>query len=249
MNTGWCHYKWVHFFWPVVWTGLRLVHKSASVQHFLSPVLYCSFNVMQALAAQVHQVGSSWLKMLPSSSWITTSPWLSWRRLLLLSFLPTGALPQSTGLSMDNYSCESFGTATAIPSAYGRRKQAELLGDSDETLIEGGNGRIIDSLAQSLSGQIFQYASNADSVPVVAFVWPFGDDTTITSLSPSLTVLRDVKIQVDLPKRLRRFINASARMKSYMLDLSRKSGDGKWVCSRGLDRSGIRSLGWNPTTG
>jgi len=32
----------------------------------------------------------------------------------------------------------------------------------------------------------------------------------ITSLSPSLTVLRDVKIQVDLPKRLRRFINEAS---------------------------------------
>jgi len=68
------------------------------------------------------------------------------------------------------------------------------------------------------------------------------------SLSPSLSLYRDVKIQVDLPKRLGVSLTkpVSARMKSYMLDLSRKSGDGKWVCSRGLDRSGILEA-WDGT--
>lgn len=101
-----------------------------------------------------------------------------------------------------------------LPTVDGNK--VELLGDSDETfVIEGGNGRIIDSLAQSLSGQIFpsmrltQIQSRGSGFRLTFF----GDDTVDADyviVAIPFTVLRDVKIQVDLPKRLRRFINEAS---------------------------------------
>jgi monoamine oxidase len=98
-----------------------------------------------------------------------------------------------------------------LPTVDGNK--VEVLGNSDETfVVEGGSGRIIDSLAQALFGQIFtrrrltQIQSRGRG-----FHLTFSGNYTVYAdyviVAIPFTVLRDVKIQVDLPKRLRRFIH------------------------------------------
>lgn len=98
-----------------------------------------------------------------------------------------------------------------LPTVDGNK--VEVLGDSDETfVVEGGNGRIIDSLAQVLFGQIFlgrhlrQIQSRGRG-----FNLTFSDNHTVDAdyviVAIPFTVLRDVKLQVNLPKKLKRFIN------------------------------------------
>lgn len=92
-------------------------------------------------------------------------------------------------------------------------KKIEILGNSDETfVVEGGIGRIIDNLAQALSGQIFtrmaltQIQSRGRGFRL-SFSGNYEVEADYVIMAIPFTVLRNVKIQVDLPKQLRRFIN------------------------------------------
>ncbi|AFZ33173.1 Monoamine oxidase [Gloeocapsa sp. PCC 7428] len=98
-----------------------------------------------------------------------------------------------------------------LPTVDGNK--VEILGNSDETfVVEGGSGRIIDSLAQALSGQIFsgmrlmQIESRGRGFHLT-FSGNYEVDADYVIIAIPFTVLRDVKIRVDLPKQLRRFIN------------------------------------------
>lgn len=84
---------------------------------------------------------------------------------------------------------------------------------SDETyFVKGGSGRIVESLARALSGQI------RTSLPLVrlqsqetGFRLTFGDRSTIEAdlviIAMPFMALRHVELQVDLPETLRRFIH------------------------------------------
>ncbi len=98
-----------------------------------------------------------------------------------------------------------------LPTVDGNK--VEVLGNSDETfVVEGGSGRIIDSLAQALVGQIFtrrrltQIQSRGRGFHLV-FSGNYTVDADYVIVAIPFTVLRDVNIQVNLPKKLRRFIN------------------------------------------
>ncbi len=98
-----------------------------------------------------------------------------------------------------------------LPTVDGNK--VEILGNSDETfVVEGGSGRIIDSLAQALSGQIFtgrrlmQIQSRGRSFHLT-FSGGYEVDADYVIIAIPFTVLRDIKIRVDLPRQLRRFIN------------------------------------------
>jgi monoamine oxidase len=98
-----------------------------------------------------------------------------------------------------------------LPTVDGNK--VEILGNSDETfVVEGGSAKITDSLAQALSGQIFtgmhltQIQSRGKGFHL-RFAGNYAADADYVIIAIPFTVLRDVKIQVDLPKQLRRFIN------------------------------------------
>lgn len=98
-----------------------------------------------------------------------------------------------------------------LPTVAGNK--VEVLSDSDETfVVEGGNGKIIDRLAQKLSGQIFlgRHLSQIQSRGS-GFHLTFSGNHTVDAdyviVAIPFTVLRDVKIEVDLPDKLRSFIN------------------------------------------
>ncbi|QDL10593.1 FAD-dependent oxidoreductase [Brasilonema octagenarum UFV-E1] len=97
-----------------------------------------------------------------------------------------------------------------LPTVDGNK--VELLGNSDEAfVVEGGSGRIIDSLAQALSGQIHtrmpltRIQSNGSGF-LLTFSRNYVVDADYVIIAIPLTVLREVDIQVNLPNTLRRFI-------------------------------------------
>lgn len=98
-----------------------------------------------------------------------------------------------------------------LPTVDGNK--AEVLGGSDETfVVAGGSGRIVDSLAQALSGHIFTgmrltKIQSRGSGFHLTFSGDRAVDADYVILAIPFTVLRNVSIQVDLPKQLRRFIN------------------------------------------
>ncbi|MDZ4871542.1 MAG: hypothetical protein CLLPBCKN_000930 [Chroococcidiopsis cubana SAG 39.79] len=98
-----------------------------------------------------------------------------------------------------------------LPAVDGNK--VEVLSGSDETfVVEGGSGRIIDSLAQALPGQILpgmrltQIQSRGSGFRL-SFFGNYIVDADYVIVAIPFTVLREVKIQVDLPRRLRRFIH------------------------------------------
>jgi monoamine oxidase len=98
-----------------------------------------------------------------------------------------------------------------LPTVEGQT--VEILGNSDETFfVESGTGKIIDSLAQQLGGQIRTHMpltrleAREDSLRLT-----FATGETVAAdlviLTIPFPVLREVALDVPLPKRLRRFIN------------------------------------------
>lgn len=92
-------------------------------------------------------------------------------------------------------------------------KEVDVLGTSDETfVVEGGSGRIINSLVAALAGQILtnmcltEIQSRGSSFRLT-FAGNYIVDADYVIIAIPFTVLRNVNIQVDLPKKLRRFIN------------------------------------------
>lgn len=98
-----------------------------------------------------------------------------------------------------------------LPTVDGNK--VEVLGNSDEVfVVEGGSGRIIDSLAQALFGQIFTRMRLTQIQPHgsgfrLTFSGNYAVDADYVIVAIPFTVLRDIKIQLDLPHQLRRFIN------------------------------------------
>ena len=98
-----------------------------------------------------------------------------------------------------------------LPTVKG--KKVEVLGNSDETfVVEGGSGRIIDSLAAALAGQIqtgmrLSKLESDGSGFRLNFVGhsPIAADWVILAIP--FTVLREIEVTVDLPPKLRRFID------------------------------------------
>ncbi len=104
-----------------------------------------------------------------------------------------------------------------LPSVEGRH--IELLGYSDEAYtVHGGNGRIIDGLANALSGQIHTGMAltelEAERGEGYELTFANGDKTVadIVILTLPFTVLRQVRIEAPLPARLRQFIKRAANL-------------------------------------
>ena len=98
-----------------------------------------------------------------------------------------------------------------LPTVEGN--QVEILGNSDEVfVVEGGSSRIIDSLASQLSGQIYTRMRLTSIMPCRSgFNLTFSNNYSIYAdyviIAIPLNVLRKINIQVNLPTKLRQFIN------------------------------------------
>ena len=98
-----------------------------------------------------------------------------------------------------------------LPTVKG--KKVEVLGNSDERfVVEGGSGKIIDSLSAALSAQIqtgMRLSKLESKKP--GFRLTFADNKVIEAdwviVAIPFPVLRDLEIKVKLPAKLRRFIN------------------------------------------
>ena len=92
-------------------------------------------------------------------------------------------------------------------------QQVELLGYSDEAyVVQGGNSKIIDGLQQALAGQIY---TRMPLTKVKHFCGKglqltFNNDKEVECdyaiITVPFTALRDVELEVGLPRKLRRFI-------------------------------------------
>jgi monoamine oxidase len=93
------------------------------------------------------------------------------------------------------------------------RDQVKVLGTSDETFfVQEGSGRITESLAQALSGQIqLQKRLTGVQSNGRGFRLTFVDGSVVNAdyviIAIPFTVLRTVNLQVSLPETLRQFIN------------------------------------------
>ena len=98
-----------------------------------------------------------------------------------------------------------------LPTVDGDR--VEILGASDEAfVVQGGSGKIIQSLAEALSGQIqtrmrLTGIESQGSGYRLSFANNQHVDADYVIIAIPFTVLRHVDIRVDLPPTLRRFIN------------------------------------------
>lgn len=97
-----------------------------------------------------------------------------------------------------------------LPTVDGNK--VEVLSSDEVFVVEGGSGRIIDSLEASLSGQIqtgmrLTKVQSQDRGFRLTFFPDVIVDADYVIIAIPFTVLRDVDIQVNLPQELRRFIN------------------------------------------
>ncbi len=98
-----------------------------------------------------------------------------------------------------------------LPTVEGNK--VEILGNSDEVFVfEGGSSRIINSLAEALSGQIstgvrLTGITSSGSGFYLTFSNYYSVYADYVIIAIPFTVLRKVNIQVDLPENLRQFIN------------------------------------------
>ncbi|GAB4371260.1 MAG: NAD(P)/FAD-dependent oxidoreductase [Elainellaceae cyanobacterium] len=93
--------------------------------------------------------------------------------------------------------------------------QAELLSSDETFLVQGGSGRVIEKLANTLSGQIQTHkALTRIQSQGNGFQLTFQNASIVNAdfvvLAIPFTVLRHVDLQVELPETLKRFITESS---------------------------------------
>jgi monoamine oxidase len=113
------------------------------------------------------------------------------------------------GVALEQSSCLQL--LFALPTVKG--KKVEIVGGSDELyILEKGSGSLIDSLAASLSNQIRRgMALTQIEKKGTGFRLSFAGKSSVEAdwvvLAIPFPVLREIEIKIDLPEKLRRFID------------------------------------------
>lgn len=107
--------------------------------------------------------------------------------------------------------CSAIQLLFSLPTVKGN--EVEVLGGSDETfVVQGGSGRVVDNLAQVLTGQIQLYRRLTRIQPRSSgYRLSFTDNSRVEAdyviMAIPFQLLRKVDVRVNLPATLRRFIN------------------------------------------